>query len=693
MKNCIIIYLFLTSFSATAQGNEKVSVTTEQQLENLTQTNDAETKDDSYLQQLDHFKRHPLNLNIASTEDLQELDILTGLQIQQFLLYRKLLGKLLNRYELQAIPSWDVSTIKKILPFILINNDKNLVETLKDRWAGGDGILITRYGRVLEKSKGYNKPDTTGVNHYLGSPDKIFLRYTYNYKNLLQWGLLADKDAGEQFFEGSQKQGFDFYSFHFFVRKIGIIKALAIGDFTVNFGQGLIQWQSLAFKKSANVLNIKRQSAALRPYNSAGEYNFHRGAGITLQKANWETTFFASVRKISANTIADTAIGDEAVSSFLTSGYHRTPSEDEDRNSLRQIAVGANIKYQGNNWHAGINSIHYNFSKPIQKQDEPYNLFALQGSSLTNTSIDYSYTWRNIHMFGEAAADNKFNSAFLNGAIISMDAKVDASVVYRKISRAYQSVNTNAFTENTYPVNENGFYAGLSVRPVSTLRIDAYADVFQFPWLKYRVDAPSTGKDFLIQTTYVPNKRVELYVRYKNESKMINRTDATPTTSAIDLIPVKNLRLETSIAINKEITCRSRTEMLWYNSNTANAAQGFLQYIEAFYKPVRKPWQGNIRLAYFETNGYNARVYTYEADMPYNFSIPFYYDKGTRYYFNFNWDASRIVNRKRKRKLDVNVWLKWAQTIYPGKTSVGSYLDEIPRNHHSEIKCQLIVIR
>ena len=124
---------------------------------------------------------------------------------------------------------------------------KNLAESLRERWNGGDGILVTRYGRVLEKSVGYDKPSTPGANYYLGSPDKIFIRYSYNYKNLLQWGLLADKDAGEQLFKGSQKQGFDFYSFHFFARKLSIIKTLAIGDFTVSFGHGLIQWQSLAF--------------------------------------------------------------------------------------------------------------------------------------------------------------------------------------------------------------------------------------------------------------------------------------------------------------------------------------------------------------------------------------------------------------------------------------------------------------
>ena len=100
------------------------------------------------------------------------------------------------------------------------------------------------------------------------------------------------------FFKGAQNRGFDFYSFHLFARKIGPIQSFAVGDFTVNMGQGLIQWQSLAFRKSVDVLGLKRQSPVLRPYNSAGEFNFHRGGGITIQKGDAEATAFISYRKL-----------------------------------------------------------------------------------------------------------------------------------------------------------------------------------------------------------------------------------------------------------------------------------------------------------------------------------------------------------------------------------------------------------
>lgn len=554
MKKFVLI-LFTINFSLFTCAQD-IPPTTEQQMENLTDEDQAETEDDSYLQQLEQFRKNPVNLNLADAAELKELRIITDLQIDNLLSYRRLFGKLINIYELQAVPSWDVTTIRKLLPFTTITSSLSVKEDFSQRIKDGDHSLLLRVSQVLEKSKGFDK--STPGTKYNGSPQRVFFRYRYTYKNLLQFGIVADKDAGEQFFRGAQSKGFDFYSFHLFARKIGIIEALAIGDFTVNLGQGLIQWQSLAFKKSSDVMGIKRQSPVLRPYNSAGEFNFHRGAGITIKKGNIEATAFASLRKISANLASDTLNNEDYITSFLTSGYNRTNSEIADRNSLQQTVFGGNIKYRGRRWHIGFNGIYYKFSKPVNKADDPYNRYAISGTSWYNFSADYSYTYRNIHFFGEAAADKNFNKAFVNGLLISVDPRVDLSILYRKIDKGYQALNANAFTENTFPNNENGFYAGISIRPADAWRVDAYCDMYKFPWLKYLVDAPSFGKDFLVQLTYTPNKQTEIYTRYRNENKQGNQSDNITVTNFLVQLPRQNWRMQISYKISSAITLRNR---------------------------------------------------------------------------------------------------------------------------------------
>lgn len=678
MKKGLLILISCCLFIIA--GAQEIPETSEQKLENLTDNLETETEDDSYLQDLEKFRKNPVNLNSADADELRELKILSGLQIARLLTYRNLLGNFISIYELQAIPSWDLATIRKLLPYVTINIPFSLKEYLGTRFQNGNHIMLFRFSQVMEKSTGFDH--STSGTKYLGSPQKLFFRYRYSYKNLLQYGLIADKDAGEQLFKGIQNKGFDFYSFHLFARKIGIIQSLALGDFTVNMGQGLIQWQSLAFKKSVDVIGIKRQSAVLRPYNSAGEIYFHRGAGITLRKEKTELTVFASVRKLSANFVTDTISNEDFVSSILTSGYHRTISEAADRNNLRQTVFGGSIKYRTDRLQIGINAINYQFSLPVHKRDEPYNLFAINGRQWHNLSVDYSYTFKNVHFFGEAAADKKSNTAFINGMMVSVDPRVDLSLLQRTINKEYQSINGYAFTENTYPVNETGWYAGISIRPVMSLRLDAYADFYKFPWLKYLVDAPSSGNDFLVQATYSPNKQVEFYIRYRNETKQGNQSDNNTVTNYLVKLPKQNLRTQLQLKVRPDFSLRNRVELVWYDRDGMNKSNGFLTYIDFIYKPVMKPFSCNLRLQYFETDDYNSRLYAYENDVLYSFSIPVFYEKGYRYYLNMNYDISSKIS----------FWLRWAQTIYPNRNTIGTGLDEIRGKKKSELKAQALII-
>ncbi len=679
-RGIVLLFLFtLFYYPAFSQTTETSS--TEQQIENITEGNeDVETEDDSYLQQMQQLLKNPVNLNTATETELKELKILTQLQIQNFISYRNLMGGLISVYELQAVPGWGIDVIQKLRPFITVNTSSTLIENINNRLKTGEHSLLVRVTQIAEKSKGYRIDSV--ANFYPGSPQRILLRYKYQFKNLLQYGVVAEKDAGEQFFKDSQKKGFDFYSAHLFIRNSGNIKSLAIGDFTVNLGQGLTQWQSLAFKKGPDVMNIKREADVLRPYNSAGEIFFHRGAGITLKNKNLEATFFASLKNIDANFITDTIqTTEDYVSSFQTSGFHRTKSEAADKGVQQQLAYGGNLSYRYKNLNLGLNAIQYKFKLPLQKDVAPYNLYALNGSSFGNYSFDYSYTYKNIHLFGEAAINNKANVASVTGILFSAAASVDISMFYRNISQAYQSLYTNAFTENTFPSNEKGFYTGIAIHPGGIWRIEAYADFFKFPWLKFRVDAPSTGADYLLQLTGKPNKQLEFYTRFRSQTKAINQSNNTTVLSALVKQPRQNWRTQVSYKINSTVTLRSRVEIVWFNDGVNDAKeQGFLGYTDVILKPLLKPWAGSLRLQYFETESYNSRVYAFENDVLYSYSIPVFYDKGFRYYLNANYDATQKLT----------FWFRWAQTIYAGKTLVGSGLDEIKGNKKSEIKLQAL---
>jgi hypothetical protein len=619
-------------------------------------------------------------LNYADAGLLAQLHLLSPVQISNLLSYRKLLGNFLSIYELQAIPTWDMELIRQIKPYIIVSQKTAVVQSLHKRLKNGNHTFLIRSVRVLEKSKGYLLNRDSVKNYYPGSPQKILLRYKYKSGNLLQYGFTAEKDAGEQFFKGAQKQGFDFYSAHLFIRDLGIIKSLAIGDFAVNLGQGLTQWQSLAFNKGGQIINAKRQSEILRPYNSAGEIAFNRGVGITLQKKNWESTGFISYRKLDAGFDVDTLTSDDDITSLRLSGYHRTVNEIAGKGSQGQLTFGGNISYSTDKFHFGTNAVHYDFGHSITKAGYLYNMFALKGSHAGNYSFDYSYTYKNMHFFGEAAIDEDFDKAFINGLLINTDSRVAMSFLYRNISRAYQSLYANAFTENTNPTNESGLYSGITITPTDFLRIDAYADFFHFPWLKYRTDAPTSGNDYMIQFTYQPNKQVMLTSRFRYEKKPINYNPGNLYLNPVVGRPKQALRTQFNYKLNSRFTFRSRVEIAWFDKRGKDPQNGFLTFADVIYKSDSHKISGNLRFSYFETDGYDSRIYAFENDVLYGYSIPVFFDKGYRYYLNLHYKFSRRLS----------VWSRFAQTVYIKKTEIGSGLDLINGNKKSQITLQAI---
>jgi hypothetical protein len=285
-----------------------------------------------------------------------------------------------------------------------------------------------------------------------------------------------------------------------------------------------------------------------------------------------------------------------------------------------------------------------------------------------------------MHFFGEAAVTDKKYAAVVNGLLLSVANNVDMSFFYRNISKGYQSLYTNAFTESTFPTNEKGFFTGISVRPNNSWRIDAYADVYRFPWLRFRVNAPSEGKDYMIQLNYKPDRQFEIYTRYKAEAKAINYNPTLQTLSPVVAQPRQNWRTHLSYKLNPTFTLRSRVEVVWFDKKGPEPEQGFLMYADILYKPMMKRFSGNCRLQYFETDGYNSRLYAFENDVLFSYSIPVFYDKGYRAYVNGNFDLTKKIT----------LWARYARFMYPHRATVSSGLDLINGNHKSEVKFQMI---
>jgi len=544
--------------------------------------------------------------------------------------------------------------------------------------------LLLRSQRVLETQKGFSVPETPeGSGNFKGGPASAYLRYSYQMKNKVLAGFTAKNDAGEEFFKGSNKHGFDFYSFYLQINKMKFVKTLLIGDYRVYFGQGLAVWSGFSFGKSPIVMSSMQRNPGITRYQSSDENNFFRGSAITLNLKPLEVTFWASRNRIDANiTAKDTLSGDVTeVSSLQTSGLHTTNSEITDEDAIRSNVLGSNVSFVKPNLRVGITALYYTYSSNLISDIKPYNLYYFRGNSNYNLSCDFRYRAGNVILFGEEATSQSGGIALLNGVQTYVNSRLSFTVLSRYYQRTYQAMYGNAFGENTRNNNEAGLFVGLECKPFKYTTISGYVDVFRFPWLTYSADMPSSGRDFLAQISVDPNNRLQMYLQYRNKSKDDNYSTDVDAKNSIGRINQQRVRYNLSYTASENIILRSRLELSRYKNEFSVTTRGFYIGQDMEFSLSKAPFRFYLRYAIFDTDDYNSRVYAYENDLLYAFSIPAFYDKGTRAYIMAKYSPGKHFD----------FWLKYGITQYTNRETVGTGLYEIQGNSKSEIKVQMLM--
>ena len=347
---------------------------------------------------------------------------------------------------------------------------------------------------------------------------------------------------------------------------------------------------------------------------------------------------------------------------------------------MKETLFGSNITFKRNNFKIGATAYRTIFNTALIKDVQLYNKFDFQGKENTNYGFNYNYLIYPFNFFGEFAASHNGGLAYLGGLQTNLDPRFSFSMIYRNYQKDYQNLKSIAFGENSRNANESGIFMGVDVGLAPKWTVSAYTDFFSFPWLKYRTDAPSKGSEYLIKLNYEPSKRVELYLQFREKNKVINAS-APLIISYLDDTKKQNLRFNISYFASNNVTLKNRIEFIKYEVGDNYNHNGFLIYQDITYKFDKIPVRLSARYALFDTDTYEERMYAYESDVLYAFSIPAYYYKGSRFYLMAKYDVSK----------NIDLWLRYATTFFSGKNIIGSGLDEIQGSSKSDIKVQLMI--
>ncbi len=621
------------------------------------------------LEELSNRLQEPVNLNSATREQLEQFPFLSDIQIEHLLAYIYIHGQMETIYELQLVEELDRQTIQYLLPFVCIkaiNNEPAFrwKTMLKDAGRYGKNEVLTRLDIPFYKRKGYE-------HTYLGPSVYNSVKYTFRYRDQLYAGGVAEKDAGEPFAALHNSYGYDYYSFYLLLQNCGRLKSLAVGNYRLSFGQGLVMSTDYLMGKTIYASSFNNRSTGIKKHSSTDEYNYFRGVATTVA-----LTKRLSVSAFYSHRNMDGVVTDGEITSVYKTGLHRSRKEADKKNLLTSQLTGGNVSYQQNHIRLGITGVYYVFNRPYEPELTGYSKYNIHGNHFYNLGIDYAYRWRRFSFQGETAI-GKQGWASLNRLQYSPVQDIQFMLIHRFYSYDYWAMYAHSFGEGSTVQNEQGYYVGLETTPFSHWRFFVSFDLFSFPWKKYRINKPSRGTDGLIQATFTPRTNLSMYLKYRYKQKERDLTGSKGTLT----LPIfhHQLRYRLNYSLNDVFSSRTTLDYNHFHSQDRAATKGYqvTQMISS-----QLPWTrlfADVQGSYFCTDDYDSRVYVSEKGLLYTFYTPSFQGRGFRC-------AVRLRYELNKHWLFIT---KFGETIYLNRNEIGSGNDLIYGNKKADIQMQL----
>ena len=636
---------------------------------------------ENLMDELTDLKEHPIPINMATKDQLERFPFLSDQLVENILYYIYKYGPMLSDKELMMIEGMDIQTARCLKMFITFQQpekEENKL-TFKNIFKYGKHELSTRLDIPFYTREGYHPYTSEFIKEnpnkrYLGYSFYNNVRYSFRYSDKVYIGLTAEKDAGEPFFTGYNKKGYDYYSPYLLIKNIGRIRALALGNYRLNYGYGLVINMDFGLGKTATLSSLVNKARGIKKHSSTDEYNYFQGiAGSFHLTDRLIMDAFYSYRKM------DGIVDNQFITSVKEDGFHRIPRDWEKKNTFSNQLIGSNIHYNGKQFEVGLTGVYNVFNKVLKSTYREYNKYYPRGKDFFNVGINYKFFWKKFTLLGETAIDKKGKIATMNMLRYSPKESFQLVVMNRFYDVAYQSLYANSVGEGSLVQNESGFYIGLESNILRYFKLSAYGDFFYFPWKKYQLSKTGTqGFDGLAQISYSPRYELDMFIRYRYKNK---HKDFTPEDGEKITIPYiqQKWKYQLNYSPINELMLKTTVDVVRNAYQSQKPSHGILVGQSAGYKFKNFPLQLDISAAWFNTDDYASRISMYEKGLLYSFNIPSFYGKGERFTLNgrYEWN-NRII-----------LQAKYALTHYRDREIISSGLEQIQGSMKSDLYLQL----
>ena len=580
-------------------------------------------------------------------------------------------GYILSWEELSLVNGIDSTTTERLRQTCSLEKPDIKAPRLKEILKHGRHNLVTGSNITLEQSRGYKE------HLYEGKPYRLYTRYKFAYKDYFTFQLSAEKDPGESLFYGCHRQGFDLYSGHLMVSRIGHLKSAVVGRYRLQFGQGLTLWSGSKAFLGWNTLGI-RYGRGICVSSPFAESDYLQGTAVTVSLVKGlDLTAFYSYSRRDASSDSTSSI-----QSILTTGYHRTAAELQKKGTLGEHLYGGNLQWNFKALHIGATFYRTVFDKPLQPKSYVYNADAFRGRFNSNAGIDASYRWRRVLLFGELAVSQGGGMAGIAGADFMLNPDNKLSVIYRNYSGTYHNLHASTWGRLSLPQNEEGLR--LALQSLLPLRISLLfqGDLYRHRGLRYSCYSPSYGTDLRtdllrkIPLSHADQRSLTLRLSHRYSNFMRNDSQSTTHEYLVERLQRHLLYADVDYLVGN-LEFRSHVGYSHFASESGDAAHGvvLLEDVSATFANLTI----GGRVALFDTENYDSRLYVAEKGLEYDNGGSALYGKGLRFYL--------IARYSLADKLSVG--LKYSVTAYVDRSEIGSGYDLIDSPHKQQIRVQL----
>ena len=582
-----------------------------------------------YIERLFELSENPVRLNSAEEDEISRLFFLSDFQVKVVADYVLSSGRLISIYELANIPGFDQEIAEMMTPFITLDA-AIMMKPDSARW---------RNSIITNISARSGNADTTT----LGSSWKILTKYKFN-AGTFSGGFTSEKDPGEQFLSGNPPLP-DFFSAHVAYSGKGLIRKLILGDYSARFGQGTSINTGIRSALSTTAHGYMSARDEIKPYTSTDENNFFRGLAAEISVKNFGLTLFYSKNYSDATLSSLSDQSEYFVKNFYKSGIHNTSSLLQKKDVVSERMIGANLSYNFNNVRIGFTFAENIFSLPIiPETNDPENYFAFAGTRNNLYTLYFNSLIKRSLLFSEFSINEMHNYAFVQGLSFRPSDRMTINLLYRNYSAGYTSFHGRGPGNNSVTANEHGILGNFSFELAKHLFISAGCDVYTFPWLKYRNSAPSYGLKQEIRVKYIPSEKLVFEAHFNHRVSMADESGA-PGIPEQTHIAGNTYKASVRYSLTAKIKSATRVDYKIVDPAGSNGTLLLQDFVYSFSNLPLTLW---FRYCIFNTDDWDSRLYTYENDLLYSFSIPSLSGKGSRSYIMAKWEIGEMAEMRFK---------------------------------------------